>query len=317
MTDFDRKALHQFLTGRYDLDGLKTLCHHLDVDYDNLDGRTKDSLARELVRYMERVGRVGELVTMQQQVEKHDPLPIISPNQLTDQRSLPVINYRIHEKSGIELIRIPAGPFTYGKNKLKIELSDYWISRTPVTNSEYKRFLDANPGHRVPGVDGHRVDICNWDEKSREFPAGKANHPVTLVSWEDARDFCNWSGLRLPTEQEWEKAARGMDGRIYPWGDAAPTADYCNFDENVGSTTPVGKYSPRGDSPYGCADMAGNVLEWTLSWQGKREVRIVRGSSWDAHGRDLDTTSRNGIHSDTKAYRISFRVVESLSDPTC
>ena len=105
------------------------------------------------------------------------------------------------------------------------------------------------------------------------------DHPVLQVSWHDAVAYAEWAGKRLPTEEEWEKAARGTDGRKYPWGDEEPTRDLCNFGKNEGGTTPVGKYSPQGDSPYGCVDMAGNVWEWTGS-DFDAERKVLRGGSW-------------------------------------
>ncbi|HFQ93293.1 MAG TPA: formylglycine-generating enzyme family protein, partial [Anaerolineae bacterium] len=129
----------------------------------------------------------------------------------------------------------------------------------------------------------------NWNKKKRTYPPNKAEHPVVLVSWYDAVAFCEWAGLQLPTEAQWEKAARGTDGRVYSWGNNDPTDKLGNFNENVGGTTPVGRYSPQGDSPYGCVDMIGNVWEWCLNKYDNPEDtgidksnarRIWRGGSW-------------------------------------
>jgi formylglycine-generating enzyme required for sulfatase activity len=135
----------------------------------------------------------------------------------------------------------------------------------PVTNAEYARFVAATD-HEPPK---------HW--KGKTPPEDTADHPVTHVTWHDAVSYGEWAEKRLPSELEWEKAARGTDGREYPWGDW--NTGRCNTKETgIKSTTPVGQHSPFGDSPYGCVDMAGNVWEWTSTEDGSG--RVVRGGSW-------------------------------------
>ena len=180
-----------------------------------------------------------------------------------------------------QLVRIPAGPFLMGSSERQVqqafaagldeewtkaegpqhtvELPEYAIGKYPLTNAEYQAFVRES-GHKPPR---------HWD--GQDYPEELGGHPVVNISWEDALAYCRWlsdqtgRNYRLPTEAEWEKAARGTDGRLYPWGDEPPDKTRCNHGRHVGHTTPVGQYSPRGDSPYGCADMAGNVWEWTQS----------------------------------------------------
>ena len=168
---------------------------------------------------------------------------------------------KINPVDGTELIRIPAGPFIMGSDdgpkserpQHEEHLEEYFIARHPVTNAQYRRFIEAI-GHREP---------YSWDDKRLIQP----NQPVVRVSWHDAVAYCRWAGLRLPSEAEWEKAARGTDGRRWPWGNDAPTEKHCNFDTKVGSSGEVGSY-PQGASPYGCHDMAGNVWEWcSTKWR--------------------------------------------------
>ena len=123
------------------------------------------------------------------------------------------------------------------------------IGRTPVTNAEYGLFVEA-AGHRAPP---------HWPGGA--VPSGREQHPVTYVSFADALAFCRWAGGRLPTDAEWEKAARGTDGRIYPWGDEPESRG--NTDGRVGHLTAVGSF-PGDVSPFGCLDMAGNVREYTV-----------------------------------------------------
>ncbi len=191
------------------------------------------------------------------------------------------------------MICIPAGAFLHGEGKEKRVLPEFWIGRTPVTNAEYAQFVISTDY----GPPSH------W--KGRVPPEGLADHPVTYVSWYDAQVYAEWAGKRLPTEEEWEKAARGPEGWEYPWGEWEEGR--CNSKESgIGTTTPVGQHSPQGDSPYGCADMAGNVLEWTASIDGK--YRILRGGAFN-HGRELARSSFRIRHKPSIKHRnIGFRV---------
>jgi formylglycine-generating enzyme required for sulfatase activity len=209
---------------------------------------------------------------------------------------------------GKEMIYIPSGKFLMGSDEgvgneaptHTLRLDAFYIDRYPVTNEEYKRFVDAT-GHPVPCYDVDWVDASdyNWDPETRTPPSGKEKHPVVLVSWEDAQAYAAWAGKRLPTEAEWERAARGTDGRRWPWGDEF-VEDRCNSKESgAGGTVPVDQYSPDYDSPDGVGDTVGNVWEWTSSLfrpypydtddgresQEAKGWRVLRGGSW---ANDLD-----------------------------
>lgn len=203
--------------------------------------------------------------------------------------------YSMESRLGAEpnqMILIPAGPFLRGTNERLAdegpqhlaELPAFWIDQFEVTNLQYARSLEANfrrpPEHFEQG----------------QPPQGKADHPVTFVSWFDAQAYCQWAGKRLPTDQEWEKAARGTDGRRFPWGNeferhAANTPVRWQSLHQDGDTTPVGAF-PAGVSPYGVFDMSGNVWEWTDSWYTAypnntrpsenygEKYRTLKGGSW-------------------------------------
>jgi formylglycine-generating enzyme required for sulfatase activity len=207
------------------------------------------------------------------------------------------------EKDGKEMVYIPAGEFPMGSDEGRdnespahmVYVNAFYIDRYPVTNEEYKRFVDAT-GYPVPCYEVEWADLYdyNWDPDERTPPEGKEKHPVVLVKWEDARAYAAWVGKRLPTEAEWERAARSTDGRRWPWGNEF-VEGCCNIREsNAGGTTPVGQYSPEGDSPEGGGDMVGNVWEWTSSLfrpypydanDGRESLvangwRVLRGGSW-------------------------------------
>jgi formylglycine-generating enzyme required for sulfatase activity len=258
------------------------------------------------------------------------PMPAPSPPTIEkpEQPDVLTITAPIH----LELVRVPAGEFLMGSDPAKdedaidweqpqhtIELPEFAIGKYPITNAQYAAFVRAT-GHRAPK---------HWEKGG--VPSGEEDHPVFFVSWEDAIAFCEWlsqetgKGFVLPSEAEWEKAARGTDGRIYPWGDESPTADLCNFDKNIGGTTSVGNYSPAGDSPYDCADMAGNVWEWTRSLykdypydsgDGRENLesdgrRVVRGGAFSYTEDGVRCAFRNYRHPHNRSYNLGFRVVVS------
>jgi formylglycine-generating enzyme required for sulfatase activity len=197
---------------------------------------------------------------------------------------------------GALLVFVPAGEFTMGSDDGNsdeqpahtVYLDAFAIDRTEVTNAQYARCVQAG-ACRPPGSSSSYTR-ANYFADPRY-----ADHPVIYVSWDDARAYCAWAGRRLPTEAEWEKAARGTDGRTYPWGDEWDASKANTSEAGPGDTTPVGAY-PQGASPYGALDMAGNVWEWVADWYGEdyyRESpgenplgpasgtnRVVRGGSW-------------------------------------
>jgi formylglycine-generating enzyme required for sulfatase activity len=205
-----------------------------------------------------------------------------------------------------ELVHIEAGSFLYGENKRELSLPEFWIARTLVTNAEYADFVKSS-NHQPP---------AHWANLTSSALKEIADHPVVYVTWHDATAYANWAGKELPTEQEWEKAARGTDGRDYPWGNEIPTPGRCNIGFYIGSTTPVGEYSPQGDSPYGCVDMAGNVWEWTNSWYDESHTsRVLRGGAFRYLEKHAKSTYRDQGDPTKCDSNTGFRIVESVTSP--
>jgi iron(II)-dependent oxidoreductase len=216
---------------------------------------------------------------------------------------------------------VPRGPVTLGSDterpeeapRHRVWLEAFYIDRDKVSNAAFARFLDARglaspagePYFDADDPDARIRRIAGPDGRPRWQPwPGFEDHPAVEVSWFGARDYCAWRGMRLPTEAEWEKAARGDDGRRYPWGDAPPTPAHAVWGHPYGATAPAGG-RPAGASPHGLRDMAGNLREWTASrWRpypyrpdDGRETpgpgpRVVRGASHDDPAVDLRVTIR-------------------------
>lgn len=248
---------------------------------------------------------------------------------------------RLHDLSRVELVRISAGNFLFGAADINsdhevtqraIHLHEFWIGSGPVTNAQFARFVETthyrttaeDTGFSRVWVAGRWVEVerAYWrrPEGSRSHINDRLHHPVVCVSWFDAQAYCEWAGLRLPAEKEWEKAARGSDGRPYPWGSEPPAPQRANFAMHHGTTTPIGQFSSAGDSPYGVSDMAGNVWEWTSSWFNSpsgspQRTRIVRGGSWPSEAQNLRTTYRIEVDPTLRFNTLGFRVSAHLGDP--
>ncbi len=220
---------------------------------------------------------------------------------------------------GGEMVKVPAGEFTMGSNSggsdekpvHRVYLDEFHIDKYEVTNEQYNQCVSAGP--------------CSPNEKFGGFTDPK--QPVVGVDWNQASTFCSWAGKRLPTEAEWEKAARGTDGRTYPWGEGidCTKANYSKCGHK--KTKPVGSY-PSGASPYGAMDMAGNVWEWVADWYDANyyngnpnrnptgpssgKYRVLRGGSWIYDPNLLRSSDRNWYDPDYRLGTLGFRCARTL-----
>jgi formylglycine-generating enzyme required for sulfatase activity len=233
----------------------------------------------------------------------------------------------------VEMILIPTGNFLMGSEKAEgrpdekpqktIYLDAYSIDAFEVTNKRYLEFI-----HKT----GRKEPPNPYSEKKLSEEAGIDSMPVVQVTWYDAVDYCRWAGKRLPTEAEWEKAARGVEGAAFPWGEQSPGTIKVNYEKNwdgIHTLWPVGSH-PETDSPFGVHDMAGNVREWVRDWYavdyyhtgptsnplGPREgiLKVIKGGSWHSFIGDIRPASRGKGGFALKTDGIGFRCAKSEND---
>ncbi|GJL79599.1 MAG: hypothetical protein NPINA01_25880 [Nitrospinaceae bacterium] len=216
----------------------------------------------------------------------------------------------------------------------RITLDSYWIDMFEVSNAQYLKFVKAT-GHR-PALDDSCLTKKCWKGnlwKGASFPQNIRNQPVTQVNWYDADAYCRWRGKRLPSEAEWEKAARGPQGNVYPWGSASPKgrATFQRKWRGVFTMTDVGSY-PQGASFYGVFDMAGNAWEWVDDWYhfkyyslGRKsnprgpangEFKVVRGGSWVNYPNSLRSAFRRWSRPEVRFNDTGFRCAKDAVDET-
>lgn len=261
-------------------------------------------------------------------------LPITSiRNHAAEPDGAPAVAVLIHQEAagrdGAPLILIPAGPFLMGSETgqederpvHRIELDSFYIDKYEVTVSRYARFLQAESPDR-PFL---------WAQATQ---GAQGQKPVIGVDWFDAKEYCKWVGRRLPTEAEWEKAARSDDQRTYPWGNEPPTRTHANAGQRTWSgyetLWAVGSHA-RGSSPYGVADLAGNVWEWVADWydqtyyatgpkknpQGPRQgpLRVLRGGAWNNDAANIRATNRAAYTPSARRNDVGFRCAMNADRP--
>ena len=246
----------------------------------------------------------------------------------------------ISEKDGMTMVYVTAGEFLMGsrdddpdadgdeKPQHTVYMDAYWIDQTPVTNAMFAKFLNED-GQKMdkehPWFNIHRFSDGRIEKKNGlwQVDDGLEHHPVVNVTWYGAQAYAQWAGKQLPSEAQWEKAARGTDGRTYPWGEGIDSS-LANFEHPVRGTIPVGSF-PTGASPYGALDMAGNVWEWVADWYrkdyyrisvrenpsgpDKRLYRVLRGGRLGSHEEGTRFAKRLRYEPDFTNFDVGFRCV--------
>ncbi|MCD6199342.1 MAG: SUMF1/EgtB/PvdO family nonheme iron enzyme [Deltaproteobacteria bacterium] len=254
--------------------------------------------------------------------------------KITDETALfvselidPSVYEKVKQPEGVtvpdDMVYVQPGQFIMGEEdniRITSLKEGFFIDKYPVTNAQFCAFLNDRGNQKEGGTAW--IDLEGSYEKKRcrikrggdrfVVESGFEDHPVIYVQWYGARAYAQWAGKRLPTNEEWEKAARGIDGRVYPWGNEFDNKK-CNASESkIGHTTPVKKYQ-EGRSPHGCQDMAGNIWEWTNRWYDEgEEKKDIRGGSWNFSGAFAHCADRYWGFPAARDLLIGFRCARTL-----
>ena len=281
-------------------------------------------------------------------VETLTPTSTYEPTPPPETPFLAASATRVAEVDGMRMVFIPESEFVMGSTDLEAEaegiekpahtvrLSAYWIDQTEVTNAMFRRFTGITGHQTWAERAGSSFYYQKGDTKLREGKGydwrhpwgpssnldGRDDYPVVHVSWPDASAYCAWAGRRLPIEAEWELAARGTDGRRYPWGNMLPSSSLLNYNYEIGDAARVASF-PVGASPYGLFDLAGNAWEWLGDWYDETyyahspmdnppgapagEFRAIRGGSWNSQARFVRAANRYRNSPDFRSNNLGFR----------
>lgn len=298
----------------------------------------------------EEVAPIEKLESVEPVVVVPAPPPVSTADCKADSKKVVLQRVSVSPEG---MVYVPGGVFNMGSSQdtghadegpiHKVCLNGYYIDKYEVTNAQFKEFVDATGYVTDAEKSAASEDVRTWrnphgaESKAESVP----DHPVVCVSWNDANAYAEWAGKRLPTEAEWEKASRGTDGRIYPWGNQNLTGTSANIadrsaalrwsdnsvEDNQKRTAPVGSF-PDGNSPYGVEDMAGNVWEWCYDWWSKDfysispsqnpigpeagEFRVIRGGSWFYSSDGTRTTQRMHFRPAGISEAVGFRCVKGV-----
>ncbi len=254
----------------------------------------------------------------------------------------PLETPRVEPRSGLVLLFLPAARILFGceprdrgcfddeNPAYERAVEGFWIGRTEVTVGAYERCVQARAcsgNVKTPTRSPDRAfDPARWASSCNDGKARRAKHPINCIDWNQAQEFCHWIGGRLPTSLEWERAAKGPEGRLYPWGDAPVSGELANFCDRTchrrhpqfaalhdvsdgwAETAPVGSF-PKGASAEGVLDLAGNVWEWTATSQGSDQMEI-RGAGWTVDDpRWFRSSNRSWWPPKTRSLDLGFRCV--------